>query len=37
MGEYYNFLQVFGKNYWLWPFPLFLDDGKPVGDGILWP
>lgn len=37
MGEYYNLLQVFGENFWIWPFPIFSERGKPVGDGILWP
>lgn len=32
-----NFLQVFGFNKWLWPFPIFGKTGKPNGDGIIWP
>lgn len=31
-----NWLQVMGKNYWLWPFPLFGESGRPVGDGVHW-
>jgi palmitoyltransferase len=31
-----NFLQVFGNNPFLWPFPLFGESGKPVGDGVIW-
>ena len=43
MGKYFNFVQVMGKNYYLWPFPIFFKTGKifylgkPVGDGVLWP
>jgi len=37
MGVYYNFIQIFGKNPLLWPFPVFLKSGKPVGDGVVWP
>lgn len=37
MGNYYNWVQVFGKNHYLWPFPVFLESGKPVGDGVVWP
>ncbi|KAL4479503.1 hypothetical protein ABPG72_011825 [Tetrahymena utriculariae] len=37
MGEYYNWIQVFGSDYWLWPFPIFLKNYGPAGDGILWP
>lgn len=32
----YNWQQVFGSNKWLWPFPVFMSSGKPVGDGIYW-
>eukprot|EP00349_Pseudokeronopsis_sp_Brazil_P005919 CAMPEP_0202964032 /NCGR_PEP_ID=MMETSP1396-20130829/8098_1 /ASSEMBLY_ACC=CAM_ASM_000872 /TAXON_ID= /ORGANISM="Pseudokeronopsis sp., Strain Brazil" /LENGTH=176 /DNA_ID=CAMNT_0049685797 /DNA_START=242 /DNA_END=772 /DNA_ORIENTATION=- len=31
-----NWQQVFGSNPWLWPFPVYLGSGKPVGDGIYW-
>ena len=24
-------------NRWLWPFPVFCGNGKPIGDGIYWP
>ena len=43
MGYYFNWVQVMGKNKWLWPFPIYLNSGiifkkgKPVGDGVLWP
>jgi hypothetical protein len=37
MGVYYNFIQIFGKNPWLWPFPVFMTSGRPVGDGVVWP
>eukprot|EP00330_Aristerostoma_sp_ATCC50986_P007591 CAMPEP_0114585960 /NCGR_PEP_ID=MMETSP0125-20121206/9337_1 /TAXON_ID=485358 ORGANISM="Aristerostoma sp., Strain ATCC 50986" /NCGR_SAMPLE_ID=MMETSP0125 /ASSEMBLY_ACC=CAM_ASM_000245 /LENGTH=181 /DNA_ID=CAMNT_0001781227 /DNA_START=663 /DNA_END=1209 /DNA_ORIENTATION=+ len=37
MGFYYNFIQIFGKNPWLWAFPIFLRSGGPVGDGVVWP
>ncbi|KRX05905.1 Thioredoxin-like fold [Pseudocohnilembus persalinus] len=37
MGYYYNFVQVFGKDPIIWPFPFFTEMGKPVGDGVLWP
>jgi len=37
MGYYYNWVQVFGKEMTLWPFPFFLETGKPVGDGIVYP
>lgn len=32
-----NWKQIFGKNPWLYPFPIFCGSGKPVGDGIYWP
>jgi hypothetical protein len=28
---------VFGKTSILWPFPFFLEVGKPIGDGVVWP
>lgn len=37
MGVYYNFIQIFGKNPWLWLLPVFLSSGRPVGDGVVWP
>jgi len=37
MGIYYNFIQIFGKNPWLWFLPVTLKSGKPVGDGVVWP
>ena len=37
MGAKYNWLQVFGNNKLLWPFPVFMDSGKPIGDGVIWP
>lgn len=36
IGASKNWEQVFGKNKLLWPFPLFADSGKPVGEGIYW-
>lgn len=32
-----NMEQIFGMNRWLWPFPTFGGNGKPIGDGIYWP
>jgi len=37
MGYYYNWVQVFGKTVIFWPFPIYLESGKPVGDGIVYP
>ena len=37
LGAYYNWMQVFGKNWWIWPIPIFLSSGGPLGDGIIWP
>lgn len=37
IGGVNNFYQVFGTNPWLWPFPMFMGSGKPLGDGIYWP
>ena len=34
---YRNFLQVFGRNPWMWMLPLYGRSGKPAGDGIIWP
>lgn len=36
IGNEYNFYQVFGTNKLLWPFPVVLSSGKPLGDGIYW-
>jgi palmitoyltransferase len=36
MGINNNFYMVFGTNIYLWPFPVFLDSGKPWGDGVNW-
>lgn len=35
-GVIRNWYQVFGTNKFMWPFPMFLDSGKPLGDGIYW-
>ncbi|CDW77040.1 UNKNOWN [Stylonychia lemnae] len=35
-GFYRNIEQVFGNNRFLWPFPLYLESGKPIGDGVYW-
>jgi len=37
MGLYYNFVQIFGKNPYLWALPVFFKSGRPIGDGIVWP
>ena len=29
LGTMYNLYQVFGTNIYLWPFPIYLDSGKP--------
>lgn len=36
IGGVNNFYQIFGTNPWLWPFPIFMGSGKPLGDGIYW-
>ncbi len=36
LGAINNWYQIFGTNRWLWPFPVFLGSGKPLGDGIYW-
>ena len=37
IGSEKNWQQIFGHNKLLWPFPVFMGSGKPVGDGIYWP
>jgi palmitoyltransferase len=37
IGPDSNWFQVFGTNKLLWPFPMFMGSGKPLGDGIYWP
>lgn len=37
MGSTKNWKQIFGNNPWMYPFPIFCDSGKPIGDGIYWP
>lgn len=37
IGGYYNWLQVFGRNWVTWPIPIFLSDEGPSGDGVIWP
>ena len=37
IGNMNNWQQIFGRNKWLWPFPVFMGSGKPLGDGIYWP
>ena len=37
MGPEVNFYQVFGINRFMWPFPVYLNSGKPLGDGLFWP
>lgn len=36
IGAKNNWEQVFGRNRLLWPFPIFADSGKPIGEGIYW-
>jgi hypothetical protein len=36
VGKEINWQQVFGTNKLLWPFPVFMGSGKPLGDGIYW-
>ena len=31
-----NMYAVFGLRKWTWPFPFYLNDGLPKGDGIRW-
>lgn len=35
LGSYENFVQVFGTNVWMWPWPMFAGS-LPKGDGVLW-
>jgi hypothetical protein len=35
LGSYENFVQVFGTNVWMWPWPFF-GGSLPKGDGVLW-
>ena len=37
VGQTKNWKQIFGNNPWMYPFPIFCDSGKPIGDGIYWP
>jgi hypothetical protein len=37
ISPYWNFMQVFGKEWSLWLLPLYGKSGKPLGDGISWP
>ena len=37
VGSTLNWQQIFGQNKWLWPFPVYMGSGKPLGDGIYWP
>jgi palmitoyltransferase len=36
IGPLFNFVQVFGRNPWLWLLPITGLSGKPVGDGVTW-
>ena len=36
IGAKNNWEQIFGRNKLLWPFPIFADSGKPIGEGIYW-
>jgi palmitoyltransferase len=35
-GLLVNWMQVFGRNPWLWGLPLTGKSGKPLGDGVIW-
>lgn len=37
MGSEFNWCQVMGKNKWLWPIPYIGSEGKPNGDGVVFP
>lgn len=37
MGAYYNWMQVFGRNWITWFIPIFRSTEGPSGDGVLWP
>lgn len=37
IGTINNIYQIFGTNKLLWPFPMYMGSGKPLGDGIYWP
>lgn len=37
IGHYYNWVQVFGRNWKTWWIPIFLEGEGPSGDGVLWP
>jgi hypothetical protein len=37
MGAYYNWMQVFGRNWCTWLIPVFGETGGPSGDGVIWP
>jgi len=35
-GTRLNWMQVFGRNPWLWLLPIYGKSGKPLGDGVTW-
>lgn len=37
MGSYYNWMQVFGRNWIFWLIPIFRSSEGPSGDGVYWP
>lgn len=37
MGAYYNWMQVFGRNWVFWLIPTFRSNEGPSGDGVYWP
>lgn len=37
MGKYYNWMQVFGRNWLTWFIPIFRHSEGPSGDGVIWP
>jgi len=36
MTNYENWVQVFGENKLLWFLPIHFEEGRPVGDGLVW-
>ena len=36
LGPLGNWMQVFGRNPWLWMWPIMGKSGKPLGDGVTW-
>eukprot|EP01017_Pseudomicrothorax_dubius_P032406 TRINITY_DN4245_c0_g1_i1.p1 TRINITY_DN4245_c0_g1~~TRINITY_DN4245_c0_g1_i1.p1 ORF type:complete len:346 (-),score=57.87 TRINITY_DN4245_c0_g1_i1:184-1221(-) len=36
VGDYNNWVQVFGKDVIMWFWPFFTEGSRPVGDGVIW-